>query len=71
MSDFVKNEEDNWQKEVRGKIDDLVIASEHAKSKFNSWALDFIDSISEKLDREIIHVTPKQYEKICDLWDKI
>ena len=66
-----KSEDSDWQREVREKIEDLVLAIEHTRANFNSWAIGFIESMSEKLNQKTIHVTPKQYEKIMDLWERI
>lgn len=71
MSNFTKNENDNWQKEVRQKIEDLSSTLSLSNNKWGPWELEFIESVSEKLDQDIINVSPKQYEKIWDLWEKI
>lgn len=71
MSDFVKNENENWQKEVRSKIEDLASTLSASNNGWNAWELQFIESVSEKLERDIINVSPKQYEKIWDLWERI
>ncbi len=71
MEDFRKLENDNWQKEVRGKISDLSSTLSCSNNGWNAWELEFIESMSEKLEQDIINVSPKQYEKIWDLWDRI
>lgn len=71
MSNFTKNENDNWQKEVRSKIEDLQSTLSLSNNKWNAWELEFIENICEKLNQDIINVSPKQYEKVWDLWEKI
>lgn len=71
MSDFIKNESKNWQKEIREKLTDLQECLSVSNSLFNEWELSFIECICTKLKNQTISITPKQYEKIWDLWDKI
>lgn len=71
MSDFSKAEQENWQKEVRGKLEDLQSTLSLSNHKWDAWELEFIENICEKLDWAYINVTAKQYEKIWDLWEKI
>jgi hypothetical protein len=71
MSNFVKNENDNWQKEVRSKLEDLESTLSLSNNKWNAWELEFIEDICGKLNQDIINVSPKQYEKVWDLWERI
>jgi hypothetical protein len=65
---FEENDE-KWQMEVRSKIEDLD--SSKNVVEWNDWEAEFIENMAEKLEFSTIKVTPKQYEKICDLWEKI
>lgn len=73
MSNFTKNENDNWQKEVRGKLEDLqaTLSISNIYLFWNPWEVEFIENVCEKLEQEVINVSPKQYDKICDLWERI
>lgn len=71
MSDFTKNEEENWQREVRGKVQDLSDSVKHKWFSWGPWELEFIESMAEKLRYDVMNVTPKQYEKVWDLWEKL
>lgn len=71
MSDFAKAENKNWQKEVRGKLQDLKLAVRASNHQFNEWEVEFIYDIIQKLEDDIIYISPRQYSKVWDLWDKI
>lgn len=71
MSDFAKNENKNWQQEVRAKIEDLQGTLAASNNEWNAWELEFIEDMVSKLEQDIINVSPKQYQKIWDLWERI
>lgn len=71
MSDFCKAENENWQKEVRNKLEDLRSTLSVSNNKWNAWELEFIENVCEKLEHDIIQISIKQYEKVWDLWEKI
>ena len=64
MSNFTKTENENWQREVRGKIEDLSSTLSASNNGWGAWELEFIDSMSEKLSQDIINVSPKQFNRI-------
>lgn len=71
MSNFTKNENANWQREVRGKLEDLRETVTLTPCPWNAWELEFIEDMVGKLDHDIINISPKQYGKVWDLWEKI
>lgn len=71
MSDFSRTEAKEWQREVRGKLEDLQTTLTISNNHWDAWELEFIENICEKLTLDIINVSPKQYEKIWDLWERI
>ncbi len=71
MSNFIKNENADWQREVREKIEDLTDTLDISNVEWDAWEREFIESMSEKLGQEIINVSTKQYTRIWELWEKI
>lgn len=71
MNYFSEDNNQEWQDEVRSKIEDLSSTLSLSNNKWNAWELEFIESISEKLEQKTINVSPKQYEIIWNLWDKM
>lgn len=70
MSDFVKNEEMNFQAEVRVKIERLRESLVDKYCRWDDWELRFIRSQVRKLDFHTIVVSTKEYTKIWDLWER-
>lgn len=63
--------DDKWQQHVRSRIEDLVATAKASNHKWGAWELEFIESLGEKLEHQEIKMSPKQYAKMEDLWDKI
>ena len=70
MSDFVKNENTNWQKEVREKLERLRDSLDDRYCRWGEWERTFIVSVIGKLNQDIIDISPKQYTKVWDLWER-
>ena len=51
-------------------IDDCKSALGCSNSNFNKWEEDFILNIEDKIE-EFGSLTPKQMEKLLQIWDKI
>lgn len=64
-------DEGAWQKDLRVKLEDLRETLNISNHKWNDWELEFIRNITQKLENMVIHVTPNQWEKIEDLWERI
>lgn len=60
-----------WQSAIRQKIEDLEATLSVSNAPWNAWELEFIESVAAKLEKDFIKVSPAQYQKIWDLWDKI
>lgn len=61
-----------YQDELRKKLEDLRSTLSLSNCIWNAWELEFIESVCDKLDRAgDINVTPKQLDKIFDLWEKL
>lgn len=67
----VAGKEEQYQKDLRRKLNDLSESLSLSNNGWNAWELEFIEDISLKLQESTIHVTPKQLDKIWDLWEKI
>jgi hypothetical protein len=57
---------------LRTKIEDLVASASASNHPWDAWALEFIESMESKLNiLGDVQVSPKQKEKILDLWEKL
>lgn len=70
MSDFTANEAANYQAEVRAKLTDLKASLDNRFVRWNEWERSFIVSIVIKLEHDNIDISPKQYQRVWDLWEK-
>lgn len=65
-------------KNIEEKLDDLLdifnSSDLNAAEVFNTWELEFLEGMSERVDdidiSEDINLTEKQEEKINELWEK-
>jgi len=65
------NDNQNYQSTLRARIEDLKATLKISNINWGAWEREFIESVSKKLDQQIINVSPAQYKKIYDLWEKI
>jgi hypothetical protein len=70
-SQVIWNYDPAFQKELRGKIEDLAQALKLANDPFNAWEREFVVSIIDRLKEDKIRVTEKQYQHIFRIWDKV
>lgn len=71
MSNFVANEESNYQTEVKQMIEDLVeLVEETDGMGFSAFEVDFIESMGRKLGYEEIRLSSKQHETLFNIWEK-
>lgn len=70
MSDFTKNEAANYEAEVRAKLIDLKNSLKDRYIRWSDWEKQFIGSVVAKLEHDKIDISPKQYQRIWDLWEK-
>lgn len=59
------------QDDLRSKIEDLVATARARNHTFGAWAIEFIESMEEKLGDQPIRVTSNQETKIVELWEQI
>jgi hypothetical protein len=52
-------------------LEDLQATLSASSNHWTAWELEFIEDISTRLKGKFIDLSPKQYEKVHDLWDKI
>jgi hypothetical protein len=62
---------DEYQAHVRSMLEDLQATLSASNNRWTAWELEFIEDISTRLKGKFIDLSPKQYEKVHDLWDKI
>ncbi len=62
---------EDYQNEVRGMLVDLASTVDISNHPWNAWELEFIESLSDQLDEDLIRVTNKQEKTIRDLWDRL
>lgn len=64
----------NYEEKLDDLLDILNSSTENATDKFNTWELEFLERMSEKIDEidisEDLNLTDKQEEKISELWEK-
>lgn len=70
MSDFKANEDANYQAEVRAKLTDLRSSLKDRYVRWSDWEKSFISSVVVKLYYDKIDISPKQYQRVWDLWEK-
>lgn len=67
------------QNDTEKQLDDLLdifnSTTENAADKFNTFELDFLEGMSEKVDFQVaeledLNLTEKQIEKIDEIWRK-
>ena len=73
MSRFDQHDEveDEGFSGIHGKIEDLVESLSLSNGEWNEWETEFIESLKPKLRYNNIKLTPRQYEKMNDLWEKL
>ena len=65
------SDEQRVQNEIRSRLEDLQSSLSISTSPWNAWELEFIENICSKIDDDPIRLSDKQYEKVCDLWEKL
>lgn len=65
------NNQEAWQDDLRKILEALEETLDISNVEWNEWEKEFIENICEKLLHKNIKVSPKQYEKIMDLWERI
>lgn len=70
MSDFATNENAHWQREVREKIERLGDSLNDRWCRWDDWERRFISSMVAKLEHRVINVSPKEYTKVWNLWER-
>lgn len=71
MSDAIKKTEaTNYQAEVRDKLQRLKDSLDDRYCRWGEWERKFITSVIYWLDQPMIDISPKQYRKIWDLWER-
>lgn len=66
---FVGSE--RYQEDIRHKLEDLRESLSVSNIHWSEWEFDFIESMAEKLSYQTINISPKQYDTIRDLWERI
>ena len=62
---------EEFQADLRMKIEELSESLSLSNHPWNEWEIGFIEDMSKKLTQKQIHVSPKQYDTIWNLWDKL
>lgn len=56
---------------LKEKIQDLVLSIRASNNPWGAWEKDFIRDLEKKLDSQRLNLSPKQQEKVLELWDKL
>lgn len=70
MSDFIKNENANYQAELRKMLQDLELSLDRRGCRWGEWERKFIKDMALYLNQDIIVISTKQYAKVFDLWER-
>lgn len=62
---------EEWEKDVREKIQDLKEHITAVNHEMGDWEVTFAKSMVEKLQYPRIRLTPKQFKTMMDIWDAL
>lgn len=60
-----------YQRDIRSKLEDLRDTLNVSNVKWNKWEREFIESVTLKLEHMSINLSPKQYDNVMNLWERI
>ena len=56
---------------LKEKIQDLVLSLRASNNPWGGWEKDFIRDLEKKLDSGRLSLSPKQEQKVLELWEKL